>query len=59
MFLKNRLFDRVVESFNRFPEMVMVSPSITVHTVLMQVLCEKGGVDAAHKMLDEMPNEGE
>lgn len=54
-FFKNRKFDKLIESFNSVPESINVLPGITAHNILLQGLCEKGDVDAARKVLDEMP----
>nr|UPT48436.1 pentatricopeptide repeat protein AaPPR75 [Agave angustifolia] len=58
VFLKNRLFDRLIDSFHGVPESIKIKPGVTAHNILLQGLCEKGDVTAARKLLDEMPQKG-
>lgn len=54
VFLKNKMYDRLFESFRRVPKEVNVALSVTAYNLAMQGKCEIGDIDGAQKLFDEM-----
>ncbi|CAL9092872.1 unnamed protein product [Musa textilis] len=57
-YLHNRRFDLVIETFNRAPKELGISPGVISHNILMQSLCGKGDFETASNVLEEMGKKG-
>nr|AXP84153.1 hypothetical protein Gohir.A07G020700 [Gossypium hirsutum] len=55
--VKANLIDLVETLFDNVVKEGVVQPDVSSYTILMRVLCKKGMVESARKVLDEMPCE--
>lgn len=57
-YFDNRRTDLLREAFDRVPAELTIAPGVASYNVVLKALCFDGDVDAARKMLDEMPERG-
>ncbi|XP_042500199.1 pentatricopeptide repeat-containing protein At1g61870, mitochondrial-like [Macadamia integrifolia] len=57
VFLDNRQFDRVHESFAEIPMEIGVSPGVKAYNLVLKAFCKQKSVESAHSLLHQMEEE--
>ncbi|KAJ4959691.1 hypothetical protein NE237_019601 [Protea cynaroides] len=57
VFLENRQFDRVHESFAEIPTKIGVSPGVKVYNLVLKAFCKQKSIESARSFLHEMEEE--